>query len=117
MRVTRLGRVGMYKYALKHIAENDPDFPYKAEDWDELIKARRTPCNNNEESNMQRFCEFMEKVDAWLNKHYDMFELDYTNFEDSGSRDECVLGYTKRESFLDHPDFEHELPKFVAYRA
>ena len=45
-----------------------------------------------------------------------MFELDYTHFDDWGSRDECVLCYTKREGEWDSPDFESELPKLVCYR-
>ena len=114
MRVRHLGRTGMYYPAFLHILENDKDFPYKEEDWDRINKTRKyDPCKGTTSKEFDKLCKDINK---WLNEHYDMFELDYTHFDDCGSRDEVVLCYKKGKGKWDSPDFESELPVLVCYR-
>lgn len=114
MRVNHLGRTGMYIQAFEHILENDTKFPYKMEDWDRIDKTRKyDPRTGTTSPEFEKLCK---DINDWLNNHYDMFEIDYTNFNDPGSREECVLCYTKRLDEWGHPDFESELPKLVVYR-
>ena len=114
MRVNHLGRTGMYESAFYHILEKDSSFPYKKEDYEKIDKTRKyDPCKGTTSPKFDKLCKDINK---WLNEHYDMFELDYTNFYDNGSRDEVILCYTKRTEMYDHPDFEKELPVIVFYR-
>ena len=114
MRVNHLDRTGMYEQAFEHILEKDNSFPYKKEDWERIKKLckydprRGTTC--------KEFDKLCKDINKWLNEHYDMFELDYTNFGDNGSRDEVILCYNKKEELFGHPDFATELPIVVFYR-
>ena len=113
-RVDCLGRTGMYHTAFKHILEKDKEFPYTKEDWDKIDKTRKyDPCKGTTSRQFDRLCD---DINEWLNEHYDMFELDYTHFDDWGSRDEVVLCYKKGEGKWHSPDFATELPQLVLYR-
>ena len=113
-RTDYLPRTGMYLKAFKHIISQDKEFLYNQEDYDRIEKTRKyDPCKGTTSEEYDKLCRAINK---WLNDHYDMFELDYTDFDDCGSRDEAVLCYTKRTDKYDSPDFENELPKLVLYR-
>lgn len=114
-RVDYLGRSGMYEQAFMHIIAMDyQNFPYVKEDFKRINETRKyDPEVGTTSPEWQKLCDDINK---WLNEHYDMFEIDYTHFDDYGSRDECVLCYTKRTGAYEHPDFQYELPKLVCYR-
>ena len=116
MRVTHLGRTGMYKEAFNHILEKDPTFPYKGEDWEKIQKTRKYDPSRGTTS--PEFNELCSKINNWLNERYIMIEVDYTHEDDHGSRDEVVLCYEKhedRDGIYDSPDFE-KAPVLVCYR-
>lgn len=119
MRVKHLSRTGMYEQAFYHIIENDNSFTYKKEDWERIKKLcvydpkRGTTC--------KEFDKLCKDINNWLNEHYYMYELDYTHWDDDGSRDEVTLCYEKPEDedvfgIYAHPDFATQLPKAVFYR-
>lgn len=113
-RVKHLGRTGQFFPALKHILQKDPTFKYTLEDYEKIEKTRvYDPCRG---TTSPEFNELCKAINTWLVEHYDMFELDYTNFYDEGSREEVILCYTKRNELFDHPDFATELPQVVFYR-
>lgn len=115
MIVNYLGRTGMYVRAFEHILENDPNFPYKKEDFEKINKTRKyDPTKETTSPEWETLCK---RINEWLNEHYIMIEIDYTHPEDDGSRDECVLCYEKKSDDIYYsPDFENELPKLVCYR-
>ena len=116
MRVEHLGRTGMYEQAFFHIIEKDPMFPYKKEDWERIQKTRvYDPSKGTTSPEFSKLCN---KINSWLNAHYIMIEVDYTNDESWGSRDEVTLCYKKhpdKNPEFDSPDFE-EAPELVCYR-
>lgn len=113
-RIDYLPRTGMYEAAFYHIIQKDASFPYKEEDYARIEKTRKyDPRKGTTSPEFEVLCSYINK---WLNEHYDMFELDYTNFDDDGSRDEVILCYTKINEPFGHPDFEKELPRIVFYR-
>ena len=113
-RIDYLPRTGMYPQAFKHIISQDKEFPYSQEDYDCIEKTRKYDPHKGTTS--KEFDKLCHDINAWLNDHYDMFELDYTHFDDEGSCDEVVLCYTKRTEKYSSPDFGTELPKLVLYR-
>lgn len=116
-RINYLPRTGMYEAAFYHIIQKDSSFPYKEEDYERIEKTRKyDPRKGTTSPEFEVLCSY---INEWLNEHYDMFELDYTNFDDDGSRDEVILCYTKIDKIdrpFGHPNFEKELPKIVFYR-
>jgi len=114
MRTNSLSRTGMYQKAFYYIVEKDDTFPYNLEDWEQIQKTLKyDPTKGTTSKQFDKLCK---AINNWLNNHFDMFELDYTHFDDNGSRNECVLCYNKREGQFEHPDFANELPKLVLYR-
>lgn len=114
-RIDYLPRTGMYDQAFYHIMEIDPSFPYEEEDLERIKNTRVYDASTGTTS--KEYQELCKDINTWLREHYDMFELDYTDFNDYGSRSECVLCYTKsNDPVYNRPDFVNELPKVVFYR-
>lgn len=109
-----LPRTGQYPQAIDFILEHDKTFTYTNEDYQKALEK----CGNN------RYCKEYEKlakdrhkiqeaVDKWLTERYFLFEIDYTDSEDSGSREEVVLLFEKKDGLYGEvPDFAKVIAQF-----
>ena len=110
-----LPRTGQVPQALEFILENDKSFNYSQEDYKAACKkCERYMYPSKEYDKLAKDKHNIEDtVDKWLTDRYFLFEIDYTDSEDSGSREEVVLLFEKKDGlYRDIPDFTKVVAQF-----
>ena len=113
--LTGLPRTGQYPQAIDFILEHDKTFTYTNEDYQKACKK----CEHYYYLSKE-YDEFAkdkhnieDAVDKWLTERYFLFEIDYTDSEDDGSREEVVLLFEKEDGLYGEvPDFTKVVAQF-----
>lgn len=111
--LTGLPRTGQYHQAIDFILEHDKTFTYTKEDYQKALEK----CDNRYHEEYKKLAkdkyDIQEAVDKWLTERYFLFEIDYTDSEDSGSREEVVLLFEKKDGLYGEvPDFTKVVAQF-----
>ena len=113
--LTGLPRTGQVPQALDFILKNDKSFEYSQEDYKTACKKCEQCYYHSKEYDelAKDMHEIQEAVDEWLTERYFLFEIDYTDSEDSGSREEVVLLFEKKDGLYGEvPDFTKVVAQF-----
>ena len=107
MRVKHLTRTGMFPQALDFILKENPDFGLRKENFE---AAERTRIYNLSTNRYEYYCNAINK---YLDKHYLMYELDYSHPDSDMSRDEVILVVRKPVNDEYGTDFMFYTPDFT----
>lgn len=113
--LTGLPRTGQVPQAIDFILEHDKTFEYSQEDYKAACeKVHNTYYLSTEYDELAKDKHNIEDaVDKWLTERYFLFEIDYTDSEDIGSREEVVLLFEKKDGLYGEvPDFTKVVAQF-----
>lgn len=111
--LTGLPRTGQYSQAIDFITDHDEAFTYTNEDYQKALEKCENVYGKEYEKLAKDMHEIEESVNKWLTERYFLFEIDYTDSEDSGSREEVVLLFEKKDGLCGEvPDFEKVVTQF-----
>lgn len=113
--LTGLPRTGQVQQALDFILKNDKSFEYSKEDYKTACeKAHNAYYHSKGYYELAKDMHNIEDaVDKWLTERYFLFEIDYTDSEDDGSREEVVLVFEKKDGlYREVPDFAKVVAQF-----
>lgn len=111
MRVKYLTRTGMVPQALDFILKENPDFEISKEAFEAAERTRvYSPTKGTTSKQYEKCCD---AIDKYLDKHYLMYELDYTHPDSDMSRDEVILVVRKPVNDKYENDFMFYTPDFT----
>ena len=111
--LTGLPRTGQYPQAIDFILEHDKTFTYTNEEKQNALEKCGNVYGKEYEKLAKDMHEIEEAVNKWLTERYFLFEIDYTDSEDSGSREEVVLLFEKEDGLYGEvPDFTKVVAQF-----
>lgn len=111
--LTGLPRMGQYPQAINFILEHDKTFTYTNEDYQKALEKCRNRYCEEYEKLAKDMHELEDAVNKWLTERYFLFEIDYTDSEDIGSREEVVLLFEKKDELDGEvPDFTKVVAQF-----
>lgn len=111
MRVKHLTRAGMVPQALDFILKENPDFGISKEAFEAAERTCVYSVTKGTTSKQYEKC--CDAIDKYLDKHYLMYELDYTHPDSDMSRDEVILVVRKPANDKYKNDFMFYTPDFT----